>query len=102
MSTGTSAQNVSRNRLGQQGRRERLLHGHAALAHLQPERREEHQAGHVLQAGRRLADHGASIGMPDKHDRAVDGLDHVADDAGVVGDPSQRVRRGEHRVPGAL
>jgi hypothetical protein len=40
--------------------------------------------------------------MPDQHDRAVDGLDHVADDAGVEGDPSQRVRRGEYRVAGAL
>jgi hypothetical protein len=40
--------------------------------------------------------------MPDQHDRAVDGLDHVADDAGVEGDASQRVRRGERRVAGAL
>ena len=43
----------------------------------------EDQAGHVLQAGGCLGDHGASVGMPDQHDRAVDGLDHVADDAGV-------------------
>src|SRR5690242_14048241 len=40
--------------------------------------------------------------MPDQHDRAVDGLDHVADDAGVEGDASQRVRRGERRMAGAL
>src|SRR6202020_2506646 len=37
-----------------------------------------------------------------QHDRAVDGADHVADDAGVEGDASQRVRRGERRVAGAL
>src|SRR5215470_11831852 len=36
--------------------------------------------------------------MPDQYDRAIDGLDHVADDAGVEADASQRVRRGEHRV----
>src|SRR5262249_629027 len=29
-------------------------------------------------------------------------LDHVGDDAGVEGDAPQRVRRGEHRVAGAL
>src|ERR1700683_676021 len=86
-STGTSAQNVSRNpsfwdvqvgtargagrvvggrggRLGEQRRRERLLHARAALAHLQPERREKDQAGHVLQAGGRLGDSGASVGIP--------------------------------------
>src|SRR5262252_2604039 len=40
--------------------------------------------------------------MPDQHDRAVDGLDHVADDAGVEADPSQRIRRGERRVASAL
>src|SRR5215831_13102687 len=40
--------------------------------------------------------------MPDQHDRAVDGLDHAADDAGVEADASQRVRRGERRVTGAL
>jgi hypothetical protein len=40
--------------------------------------------------------------MPDEHDRAIDGLDHVADDTGVEGDAPQRVRWGEHRVAGAL
>ena len=40
--------------------------------------------------------------MPDQHDRAVDGLDHAADDAGVEGNASQWVRRGERRVAGTL
>src|SRR5215475_13422864 len=40
--------------------------------------------------------------MPDEHDRTVDGLDHFAHDAGVEGDAAKWVRRGKHRVAGAL
>jgi len=71
----------------------------AALAGVRCEGVHVHESDDLAGVSRDVRDHRSAVGVPDEHDRPVDGADEVADGGSVGGQATQRIGRGPRRLP---
>jgi hypothetical protein len=85
-------------RVGERAARVQPRERDGALAGRRCEAGDVDKPGDRARAGVDVRDHGAAVGVPDEHHRAVDRAHQVADGGRVGGEPAQRVGGGDHRV----